>query len=440
MALVNPPPQTAGGIQAWQFTPESYGAKGDNSTDDTAAIKLAVNAAVTYAQANNGYAEVVFSAKTYFVSGATTQSATYKGNAQIPLPLIVTTAQKVILVLRGTRDASALYHWQQTATQNAGAVIRSNLAGTNDGTWGEASVIGGPTPAQGYGSGGAGNVFSNMLIVVDGLTVIVPEDPHVCGFDFRGVAEANMTSGSVLVATGATLIINATYPTQTWQFGYAPPSTNNNANSNIVWYSCEGCYIGLLASEHVVADSIRCIYCAIGIYFIPTTFHGAFIAYACVEACTVALNCQASATFVKFWIGVLDLEDGAAAWASSAHIYDPNNLMYGYVGLFCNASPFHPTVTGGANLSVINLQCPTGAVATIGFTPPAVPASTVSFNNSTGTAMWRNAAVTITGGTVTVIAVDGVATGLTSGTIIVPSNKSITLTYSVAPTWKWTLI
>jgi hypothetical protein len=425
---------------AYQFTPESYGAAGDNITDDTAAIRSAVGAAVMFAQAHDGYAEVVFdSSKTYLVSGATTQSATYKGNAQIPIPLVATTTRKVVLVLRGSRDASALYHWQQLATQNAGAVIRSTLAGTNDGTWGEASVIGGPTPAQGYGSGGPGNVFNNVLIVVDGLSIIVPEDPHVCGFDFRGMAEDNATSVSVLVATGATLITNATYPTQTWQFGYASASTNNNANSNIWLYSCEGCYIGLLASEHLVAVSIRCIYCADGIYFTPTTFHGAWIGYACVEACTVALNCQPSATFTKFHIAVLDVEDGPSQWAPAVHIYDPNNRMYGYVGMFCNNTSGFPTVNGAANLKVVNLQCPTGAIATIGFTPPVVPASGTPFVLGTGTTMWRDAAVTVAGGTVTVIAVDGVATGLTSGTVIVPVNKSITLTYSVAPTWKWVL-
>ncbi|HUC21032.1 MAG TPA: hypothetical protein VMR98_06110, partial [Candidatus Polarisedimenticolaceae bacterium] len=54
--------------------------------------------------------------------------------------------------------------------------------------------------------------------------------------------------------------------------------------------------------------------------------------------------------------------------------------------------------------------------------------------------IFRDAAVVITAGTVSVIAVDGAVTGLTSGTVIVPSGKTITLTYSAAPTWTWTLL
>ena len=41
--------------------------------------------------------------------------------------------------------------------------------------------------------------------------------------------------------------------------------------------------------------------------------------------------------------------------------------------------------------------------------------------------------ITITGGTVTVIAVSGVVTGLTTGTFTVPAGGSITVTYSVTP-------
>lgn len=41
--------------------------------------------------------------------------------------------------------------------------------------------------------------------------------------------------------------------------------------------------------------------------------------------------------------------------------------------------------------------------------------------------------ITISGGTVTVIAINGVSTGQTSGTFTVPPGGSITVTYSVAP-------
>lgn len=42
--------------------------------------------------------------------------------------------------------------------------------------------------------------------------------------------------------------------------------------------------------------------------------------------------------------------------------------------------------------------------------------------------------VTISGGTVTVIAVNGVVTGATSGTFTIPAGGSVAVTYSVAPT------
>ena len=43
--------------------------------------------------------------------------------------------------------------------------------------------------------------------------------------------------------------------------------------------------------------------------------------------------------------------------------------------------------------------------------------------------------VTITSGTVTVIAVNGVVTGLTTGTFTIPAGGSLTVTYSVTPTF-----
>jgi hypothetical protein len=64
---------------------------------------------------------------------------------------------------------------------------------------------------------------------------------------------------------------------------------------------------------------------------------------------------------------------------------------------------------------------------------PAVPASTVAQQN--GYSFPVN--VTISGGTLTAVVVNGVTVGTTDGTYIVPAAGTISVTYSVAPTWAW---
>lgn len=65
---------------------------------------------------------------------------------------------------------------------------------------------------------------------------------------------------------------------------------------------------------------------------------------------------------------------------------------------------------------------------------PAIPASTVPATNDSEHLMW----VEVTGGTVTVVAVDGVTTGRTSGAFFLRPGSTIAITYSVVPTsWKW---
>lgn len=66
-------------------------------------------------------------------------------------------------------------------------------------------------------------------------------------------------------------------------------------------------------------------------------------------------------------------------------------------------------------------------------TAPAVPLSTTALTNPFPFAMH----VTVAGGTVSQIAVNGTNLNVTSGTVKVPANGTITLTYTVAPTWVW---
>jgi hypothetical protein len=64
---------------------------------------------------------------------------------------------------------------------------------------------------------------------------------------------------------------------------------------------------------------------------------------------------------------------------------------------------------------------------------PAVPASAAAAQNVNAFPVQ----VVITGGTATVTSVNGVTVGTGDGTYTVPAYGSISVTYSVAPTWVW---
>jgi hypothetical protein len=71
-----------------------------------------------------------------------------------------------------------------------------------------------------------------------------------------------------------------------------------------------------------------------------------------------------------------------------------------------------------------------------GFSTPSVPASGTAVTNTSP----LPASVVISGGTVSNVVVNGVSAGTGDGTYTVPAGQAITLTYSVAPTWAWTLV
>lgn len=64
---------------------------------------------------------------------------------------------------------------------------------------------------------------------------------------------------------------------------------------------------------------------------------------------------------------------------------------------------------------------------------PALAATTVPMTNTSG----RAVSVDISGGTVTVVKVDGATTGFTAGTFRLRPGQTIAITYSVAPTVAW---
>lgn len=95
--------------------------------------------------------------------------------------------------------------------------------------------------------------------------------------------------------------------------------------------------------------------------------------------------------------------------------------------------------SGGSSTHTDELrgQLYTGNVTLIGqsnqVTAPSVPASGTPLVSPYGAPMY----VTVTGGVVSAIVVNGTTLGITSGTFLLPPGGIVTLTYTSAPSWAW---
>jgi hypothetical protein len=419
--------QTAA-TNAWQFNVKdaAYGAVGNGTANDTAAIQAAMDAAATYAAANTGYAEVIFPPSIYLLSSAGRTDRS--GNAQLALPIVAETSNKVTLALIGTSDSASMPHWNATSAQLNGVVLKSTWnAADGSGSSNEGSVIGGPTLPNGYVSGAK---YSNCNIVIRGIQVQVPltaRGSDTSGIDLRGIANAHLED--VAFFPNATPNqLNATYSTPGWSFGIAMPVPGNNDLSVMNNCSVEGATYGFYLGEHLSADRLAAIYCFTGMltgafFSSVVQAHYNWIGGASIEACVNGVHIVAGGKIVI---------DALSTEGSMNHLVDATGTGVGSIGL-------------GGSISTINVSNPTDVKVTYmdqgpgAVTAPTISASTSAFRNP----FWRDAAVQVNNGTATVtnVSVDGATILSGPGMVIVPSGKSITLTYSGGtPTWSWTLL
>lgn len=422
----------------WQFlVPAPSGG------DDTSAINTAVSNAITYAKAHNYYAEVIFQAGAYNLASSPSAGASGTCNAIVPIDPVPVAGQKLVLVLRGAVRQAALYHWQQTTAQTAGTTIKTAYAGGTVPTAGnEPSVIGGPTPHFGYGESVA--LFSNMHLIIDGIGVVVPQNPEVCGFDFRGIAEVTIVSASALaVSAGTGAPVRPDSSSGLWSSGLLMPQCNNNDICDVLEYSCEGFANGMWAEEHVSLKSARFINCYNGLLVQPSSGfpHGNHFSYISAENCFRPVVFSGGAT-AKAVIDLMDVEwDASTGGAIVSAVAGTSTI--GQIQVCANGSSgasLSAAMSSGINansgisgMKVINSDMASGPWAGA----PAVPASTVSQANTA----WRDATIYVTG-TVTGIKINGTSVqsgSVTNPIIRVPSGGSVALTYSSAPTWWWVL-
>jgi hypothetical protein len=212
-------------------------------------------------------------------------------------------------------------------------------------------------------------------------------------------------------------------------FGYRTPATGNNDQNDLEVGTFIGPYNGIIYSDHFAAGSVKSIFCYSGVLA-----QNINVSHHCViESLSVEAGQNAIAVDPALQTGAIFVPSLHCETIFGHIISDTGNLLYGEVHAEDQTTTGVVAIgkNGGANVRLVWDYQPLGPVGS----PPAVPASTTAYTNQ----FWRDAIVTVTGGTVTAIALDGQATGQTSGTVFVRNGGTITLTYSVAPTWSWRL-
>jgi len=107
-----------------------------------------------------------------------------------------------------------------------------------------------------------------------------------------------------------------------------------------------------------------------------------------------------------------------------------NNSLAGFGQIVAQFDGWSPSVLNGGAVKFSGRVHGDPGLTTI--TNPPVPASDARFTNP-----GNDAVVCVSGGSVDEITVNGVTTGLTSGTFYLCQNGTIKIKYSSAPSWVW---
>lgn len=327
-------------------------------TDDTIAIREAINFVVTEGLAKGTYfGEVVLKGR-YMVAGTPIKGGSTLGNSQIPIPVITPTSQmKFRLVLKCPGHGAPLLHWHQTHPQMSGAVLFSPLiAAAADGTYSVPSVIGGPTVLS-LDEGTTG--FSNMSFELAGsLTILMPRHANHMAMDLGLIGQADLDSLAIL-ANGSAAELKEDADAKSYATngeGLRMPKLNNNDASYIRSLSVEGITYALAPADHFTVDRLATIYCKVNMFILTSgaASHGIYIGNWSCEGGTTVIECEASAG-ARFPITIsrLDVEDSSGV---GVDFIDSHNALRGTVQFGTDNEHRAPTKTGAEHLKVTDNQ------------------------------------------------------------------------------------
>lgn len=364
----------------FDVTDAAYGATGDGSTDDTAAIQAAIDAAEAA-----GGGVVYFPAGVYIVGGALQDTS--RSNAQLLLPSISTVGgEQVSIEFRGAFPPPPILSVESDSPLPDGhSVIKGTL---NAGVGG--ALLGG------WGPSGSSEDRTRVLARFRDLTFRLPSNPVLTALDLRRATGADLDH--VVIDCGSYYVSNLTEPTTNTSVGIKMPRNNNGAFSRLGAVNVIGYYHGFQFYEHTVAQQIAAWGCKQGALFKEAANHASYIQR------FMAVHCEWGISFDGYHpvdIAQFDIEHAAdASWRVTDYdINDPSNFGVGTITWHVVLAGSGPdttfTVNGGANLNTSQLgDAPAGGGSG---TPTKVGArvyrntSNQSIPNGTQTAVQFNA-------------------------------------------------
>lgn len=422
------------------------------SSDDRTAIDDCIQAATTYALANEYFCQVVLSDKIYGLGSGTYYSNAGSGGAiytyftqvRIPTPDVSGHTRKLEFQLVGPADASHETFWDSQVPNLVSGALVSYSSATPDEAGLQPSIVGGPLGGASTGAGG----FFNTKVVIKGIQTWQPGWTDMIGFDLNNIAGCRIIGAGSFAFAPSTTSGGGVNPYDAWlsqwwwysqknSVGLRVPAPYNNQDTLVESFSVAGLNTGVITGgDGAMFNRVVMVSCDVALKITGvggTNFHDLIINRMEWENCNSGIYAPDGP---GNWISVNITMDSEAFAGSGYDINDANNILQGTIRWSDTfRSPAVPTINGAANVKVINTALHQGMWSSA----PSVPVSGTAQKNTAYRDAWVN--VQPNSATISAIALDGTTlTGMTSGQVRVPSGRAITLTYTGGtPSWQWVL-
>jgi hypothetical protein len=341
-----------------------FGAVGDGTTDDTAAIQDAID----WAGAVGG--TLLVPPGIYQMDGP--QVVRNGASAQVHWPEIeLTGGPGVGLRIAGTHPQSmtpsVIGSFPTPAT---GAIFRSTAT--------SGAVFGGKTDGSGMSY-----PWTIVNVHLQDILVRLPANPQATGIDLGYAAACRLTN--VIVDSGEWGIDDIPEPTATGQYGVILPRVQNGAYTRVDSLLVIGCYTGIRLGEHADCDSLSPTGCYYAIEVGDNENHAMHARRVLDLHCRNGIRVAATSGFAGLDVDQYDTEYMISSWQSRQYdLDDPANRLYGQ----CRSWTCRAFVgwtgkvrkSGGANFAITGVRPIPAPVLDVADdfnapTPPAMPAN-----------------------------------------------------------------